>query len=228
MSALNAKNIKAPSNKGPKVQQDEIAIGNYMARVAQIVDLGVRPRDKWDPSSNSYIIDTEKAPCQQMKVTYEFVTEFCKKEDGTPDEDKPRWLSEDLNLFSLDIDLATSTKRYKAIDPLLEKDGDWVQLVGMPCMVTVVHKKNGKAKIGSVTPAIKGIPVPELKNEPKVFLIDDPDMEVFGSLPEWIQDKVKTAINFKGSKLDKALNGEQPVEPKVEDKMPEIDEDIPW
>ena len=198
--ALNAKKIQAPTSKA-RVQQEELPVGNYMCRVAQIVDLGIRPREKWDTVTNGYVIDNEKAPCQVMMVTYEFTTEFVKDAKGVEDQEKPRWLSETLNLFSLDIDLATSTKRYKAIDPLISKDGDWTQLVGAPCMVTIVQKKNGKSKIGSVAPAIKGVPMPELKNEPKVFLMDDPDMEIFGSLPEWLQEKITTALNYQGSEL---------------------------
>lgn len=240
--ALNAKTIKTPSKA--RVQQDELPVGNYMCRIAQVLDLGVRPREKWDTGSNSYVVDTEKAPCQVMMVTYEFTTEFVKDAEGVEDETKPRWLSETLNLFSLDVDLATSTKRYKAIDPTLSQDGDWTKLVGAPCMVTIVHKKNGKSKIGSVAPSIKGIPFPEMKNDPKVFLIDEPDMEIFGSLPDWIQEKVKEAINFKGSALDVALNGGTPVKQEDKDAVtdttdepaptstttptPKFDEDMPW
>ena len=209
--ALNAKKIKATTQK--RVEQEELAVSNYQCRIAQVIDLGVRPRDKWDVGSNSYIVDPDKAPCQQMMVTYEFGTEFVKDEDGVEDETKPRWLSETLNLFSLDVDLATSTKRYKAIDPSESKGGDWTELVGMPCTVTIVHKKNGKAKIGSVTPAMKGVPYPELKNDPKVFLIDEPDMEVFNSLPDWLKEKIKEAINFPDSALAGEL-GEAPQEPQ--------------
>lgn len=212
--ALNAKKIKATTQK--RVEQDELAISNYQCRIAQVVDLGVRPRDKWDVGSNSYIVDPDKAPCQQMMVTYEFGTEFVKGENGVEDETKPRWLSETLNLFSLEVDLATSTKRYKAIDPSESRGGDWTELVGMPCTVTIVHKKNGKAKIGSVTPAMKGVPYPELKNDPKVFLIDEPDMEVFNSLPDWLKEKIKEAINYKGSTLAEEL-GDVP-KPKPEEE----------
>ncbi len=234
--ALNAKKIKSQSKA--RVQQDEIAVGNYMCRVAQVIDLGVRPREKWDTVSNSYVIDNEKAPAQNMMVTYEFCTEFVKDAEGVDDETKPRWLSESMFLFSLDVDLATSTKRYKAIDPTLTFDGDWTKLVGEPCMVTIVHKKSGKAKIGSVAPAPKGMPFPELKNEPKVFLMDEPDMEVFGSLPEWLQEKAKEALSFKGSPLEAVLNGgevstpvkeEKPVEAPTEPSVASDEgDDVPW
>lgn len=211
--ALNANTIKSASK--PRVQQDELEIGTYMCRVAQVVDMGIRPREKWDTATNSYVIDDEKAPAQAMMVTYEFTTEFVKDAAGVEQEDKPRWLSESLFLFSLEVDLATSTKRYKAIDPTMSADGDWTKLVGFPCMVTIVHKKNGKSKIGSVTPMPKGIPVAELKNEPKVFLMDEPDLEIFKSLPEWLQTKIKDSLNYKGSALQLMLDGGEPAKTTV-------------
>lgn len=230
---LNASTIKTSSK--PRVQQDELPIGTYMCRVAQVIDMGVRPREKWDTATNSFIVDDSKAPAQAMMVTYEFTTEFVKDAEGNEDENKPRWLSENLFLFSLEVDLATSTKRYKAIDPSMAAGGDWTKLVGAPCMVTIVHKKNGKAKIGSVTPVPKGIPVVELKNEAKVFLMDEPDMEIFKSLPEWLQTKIQESLNFKGSALQKALGGEAPVDepqhnPEPQEPAPaeDKDDDIPW
>ncbi len=210
--SLNAKTIKAVSNK--RVQQDELPIGNYLCRIAQVIDLGVRPREKWDTTTNSYVIDTEKAPAQFMMVTYEFGTEFVKDKDGVPDEAKPRWLSETIPLFNLEVDLATSTKRYKAIDPQNSAEGDWTRLVNAPCMVMIAHKASGKAKIGAVTSAIAGVPFPELKNAPKTFVMDAPDMEVFGSLPEWVQEKITTALNFADTALAGKLGGRKESSPE--------------
>lgn len=232
--ALNASTITTTSK--PRVQQEELPIGTYMTRVAQVIDMGIRPREKWDPATNGYVVDYSKAPAQAMMVTYEFTTEFVKDAEGNEDENKPRWLSENLFLFSLEVDLATSTKRYKAIDPTMAAGGDWTKLVGAPCMVTVVHKKNGKAKIGSVTPVPKGIPVAELKNDAKVFLMDEPDMEIFKSLPEWLQTKIQESLNFKGSALEAVIGGapapqEQPQEPvpqAPQEPAGEKDGGMPW
>ena len=66
---------------------------------------------------------------------------------------------------------------------------------------------------------------PELKNPAKVFDLDNPDMVVFGSLPQWLQDKIKGNLNFNGSKLQAALGGEKQPEkaapPPVEDEQEE-------
>ncbi|AFE86191.1 hypothetical protein [Salinivibrio phage CW02] len=204
--SLNVKKMKSQGGK-KRVPQDELEVGNYLCRVAQVIDLGIHHREKWDTSQSKFVIDNDKAPAQKIMVTYEFGTVFVKDAEGNEEESKPRWLSEELYLYPLDVDLATSTKRYKAIDPKEAADGDWSLLVNAPCNVTIAHKKSGKAKIGAVTPAMAGIPYPEMKNEPKVLLIDQPDLEVFGSLPDWLQEKITSSLEFEGSALHAALNG---------------------
>jgi hypothetical protein len=63
--------------------------------------------------------------------------------------------------------------------------------------------------------------VPPLVNPPKVFDLDEPDMDVFGSIPEWIQKKIKGNLNFQGSVLQRNLGAapapaEAPAEPPVD------------
>lgn len=46
---------------------------------------------------------------------------------------------------------------------------------------------------------------PELVNPVKVFDIDEPDMEIFWSLPEWLQNKIKENLEYGGSVLEKLV-----------------------
>lgn len=223
-----------------RAPQAELEIGNYFCRVAQVIDLGLQYKDEWDDKAGKFFQDTSQAPVNKLMVTYEFVTEFMKDEQGNDLEDKPRWFSETLPLYALTNDKANSTKRYMAIDPTKEHGGDWSKLGGAPCTVTVAHKKGGKAKIGNVAPPMKGMPVPELKNPVKIFDLSEPDLEIFRSLPEWLQEKIKENLEYKGSALEKLLAGgvveaqEKPEEvveehPKEEPELVEgEDEDNPW
>ena len=201
---LNAGKIKAPQGSG--VQQEPLEPGNYLARLVQVIDLGLQPQQPYQGQ--------DKPPAYEVMLTYELGTEFILDEDGNPVEDKPRWISETMPLHSLDSDLAKSTKRIKTLDPKLESGGDLTKLVNSPCTVTVVTRPSKKdpAKIymnvGNVTPPMKGVPVPELVNPPKVFDLGDPDMEIFGSLPEWLQEKVKSNLEYQGSILQQKLEGE--------------------
>lgn len=234
MAGLNAKKVKfSGGNNGPK--QEAIEAGTYPCRVVQVIDLGLQPQRPYKGE--------EKPPAHEMMVTYEFVDEFCLDEDGKELEDKPRWLSETMPLRSLESDLAKSTKRYKALDPDCVHDGDFTELVGATCMVTITCKpnkdgedRNYVANVSTMRPK-ESAKCPELVNPAKVFLLDEPDLEILSSLPQWLQDKIKDNLEFAGSELEAALKGGGKVEPKKEAKPEKKEEpqeeeaedgDEPW
>jgi hypothetical protein len=145
-------------------------------------------------------------------LTYELVDVFMQDENGNDIEDKPRWISEKFPIYSMDNDLAKSTKRYRAIDPGDEFGGDISQLLGQPCMVTIVHKESKGVtydNVGNVSPMSPRqiAKCPELVNKGVVFTLDEPDIEVFNSLPSWIQVEVKANLEYNGSALQAALKG---------------------
>lgn len=210
--ALNSNKAQPPA--GGFKRADPIEAGNYMGRVVQVLDLGLQPQRPYKGE--------EKPPANEIMLTYELGTEFLKDDDGNDLLDKPRWLSETFPLRHAKSELAKSTKRMVAFDPKGLLEGDFSQLPGMTCTITVgvwVSKQDAE-KMGNnvinVTPAMKGFPVPELVNPPKVFDLDEPDMEVFGSLPEWLQDKIKSNLNFAGSQLDAVLS--DGADPKAAEK----------
>jgi hypothetical protein len=214
--SLNAK--KAPKTGGGDksvVTQEALEAGTYPARVVSIIDLGLQPQRPFQGQ--------EKPPKQEIKITYELLDEFCLDENGEEMEDKPRWVSEDIPFNNLDVDLAKSTKRYYALDPDGELDGDFTQLLGLPCLVTL-NATQGKGKnadrvFNNVTTisqmrakdAKKAAP---LVNDSKFFSCSEPDLDVFRSLPEFQQDKIKSNLEYNGSALQAALEG------KGEDEVP--------
>lgn len=205
---LNAKKVPMNGGTGKGPQQEAIEAGTYPARVVQILDLGLQEQRPYQGE--------EKPPAHEIMLTYEFLDEFCVDEAGEDMEDKPRWLSETMPLRNLESDLAKSTKRYKALDPNDVHDGDFIALIGTPCMVTVVNNP-GKGKNADKTYTnIVGVSTmrpkeakkaPELINPSKIFLLDEPDLEVLGSLPDWLQDKIKGNLEFRGSVLEHTLEG---------------------
>ena len=232
--ALNAKRVavQATGNK-----QEPMEAGTYPCRVVQIIDLGVQPQRAFDGNA--------KPPIQHIRITYEFTDEFCLDDGGKEQDDKPRWLSEDIPFHSLSADLAKSTKRYKAIDPQDNFDGDFTQLVGCACNVTIVNSEGKGKNVGKVYNNIGAVTsmrdrdakkCAELVNEPTVFLMDEPDKKAWGKLPQWLQDKIKAAIDFEQSPLAKVLAGGEPdkQEPKPEPKQEPVaddgeeDSDKPW
>jgi len=214
--ALNARKVASTSNSGSA--QDPIEVGSYPCRIVQIIDCGLQTQRAYQGK--------EKAPAYEIMMTYEFTDEFCLDDDDEEDTSKPRWLSETFPFHSLDMDLAKSTKRYKALDPKEVHEGDFTALIDMPCTVTVVQNDGKGKNAGKVYNNISAVSamrskdaanVADLVNEPKVFVLDDPDLTIFNSLPQWLQDKLKDNLEFGGSELEKALTG-TPKKPKAKAK----------
>jgi hypothetical protein len=216
--ALNARKVKSAPKANAQAAMDA---GTYPARLVQVIDFGIQEQRPFKGEA--------KPPAHEVMWTYEFLDEFCKDEDGEDQEDKPRWLSESFPLYSLEADLAKSTKRYYALDPEEVHEGDHTRLVGSACMVTINQYeskgvlRNGVSSVAAMRPK-EAAKAPELVNPPKVFIIDEPDLEVFKSLPDWMQEKIKEGLEFTGSALDDALNGDKPApkaQPKKGRKAPE-------
>jgi hypothetical protein len=210
--ALNANNVpRTSSGKRPPVLDE----GAYPARLVWVIDLGLQPQDafKGEP----------KPPAYALQTVYESSDEYMPNEDGEPDETKPRWFWDDFPLYPLKSDLAKSTKRYYALDPNEQAGGDWAQLIGNPVNIALTKSKgkdgndyNNVGGTSSVRPK-DAAKLPKLINEPKVFDLSDPDIDVFLSLPAKLQEKIKSNLNFEGSLLQKRLK-EHTGKPKEEVK----------
>lgn len=203
---------------------DPLEPGVYPARVVQVIDLGLQEQKAFKGE--------DKPPRYTLYVTYEILDEFLKDEDGNDIEDKPRWLSEKFALLPLDSDLATSTKRYLALDPAMEFKGDWSQLLGEPCMITVTnfeYKGSIRDKVSSISAMRpkEAKNAPALINDPKMFDTANPDMEVFYSLPQFLQDLITTEnLDYPGSELEKAVKGYKKPEKTQKEESPRIEEDV--
>lgn len=220
--ALNAKNAGNGGGNENRIAQKNLEPGNYPARLVQVLDLGLQAQRPFQGK--------DKPPVQEIGLTYELVDEFMKDEDGNDILDKPRWISEQIPLHNLKADRAKSTLRYNALDPQGVFGGDFSQLVDTPCMVTVVNNTSGDKvydNVGAVGPmrARDAAQLPPLVNEAKVFDLDAPDKAVFESLPQWLQDKIRSNLNFNGSPLQKLVGNAAPKEEKKEEKAKPVKKD---
>lgn len=214
--ALNARKASGGGSK-----QAPMEAGTYPARTVQMIDYGVQKQNDYQGQ--------KKNPVNEVGITYEFLDEFMKDEDGEDKLDKPRWLSERVPLHNLNSDKAKSTKRYYALDPNEEHAGDFSKLTDIPCMVTVVNNEKDGNVYTNIA-AVSAMRAKDIKNAgplvnpPKVFSLDDPDMTIFGSLPEWVQDKIKQNLDFGGSKLE-ALLKDAPKKEKAKKEDKPVDEE---
>ena len=202
--SLNVKNIKTESKFERPPSLDA---GTYPGAPVQVIGLGLQEQRAWKGET--------KSPRQMLKITYELADEFMLDEEGKEDESRPRWVSEDFPLHSLEADLATSTKRYNAMDPTLEHGGDFSKLLGSPCLI-VLSADPSKKDADVIYNNVKDVNAMRAKdaakaaglvNPTKVFDFYDPDFEVFQSLPEWIQNTIKEGLDYEGSTLEGLVNG---------------------
>jgi len=211
--ARNANN-QAESGGGNSKQTHPALDGNHAARIVQVIFLGVQEQRAFQ--------GTPKPPIDQIRVTYELSHEFMLDEDGNAQADKPLWQSETLAFHNSSVDLATSTKRFKAYRPDVSNPADFVwddSLLGLPVQVVLKSREVTKGKhAGKTFTDVKGVSSkvqlpgyeqPELVN-PAVFFDpadDDVDVEVFNALPDWLQDQIKGGLDYATSPLSVALAG---------------------
>lgn len=212
---------KAQANNNKAfVQQPEMEAGTYPARLVQILDLGLQPARK-------FVGKPEGKPTNRIMLTYEFVDSFMVDEEGNELEDKPRWFSEEVNWYGIwEGARGTGAERYAAFDPDGAYEGDLASCIEAPVMVTITINRKGEkvyVNIDNVAAMRKrdAEKCPELKNPPKIFDTEEPNMEIFNKLPEWLREKIKGNLNYAGSALEKAIaqgGSDEKAKPVEEDK----------
>ncbi len=191
------------------------AEGMQAAVLVQIIGLGLQPQRPFQGQ--------EKPPARMVQFTYELYNDV---HDFGGDQ-KPLIISESMPFSG--NEKSRLYKRVKGIDPdFRQSKGDLSKLVGLPVMIQIVHQP-GKgpaagrvfANIGAVTPAMKGMPVPQDTFNQK-FLYDPykHDEALFQLLPQFLRDKIN-------SRLDGDTNATttKPTEPDTTAPAQETDEE---
>lgn len=181
---------------------EPLAEGAYPARIYQIVHVGTYP-------------DYTGALKNKVRLTFEFPTELkvFKEENG----EQPQVLSQEYTVSFHEksqlrkvID-ACDPKALKSIDgDGFVEEYDIESLLGKSCLVTVIHKeaKTGDAvyaNIGNCTVMPKGMECPSQINESRVLNYDAFNKEVFLAQPQFVQDKIKSSLEYKALFEDKGL-----------------------
>jgi len=87
---------------------------------------------------------------------------------------------------------------------------DITKLMGVPCMVNVIHVTSGAGNqyesVTSITPLPKGMEKPKQVNKTFEFSLDDFNEELFSSFPEFIKEK----INSSAERLEATPKNVQP------------------
>lgn len=224
--------------KKPSAQRALLTAGSNMARLVQVIDLGLQERMPFKGQ--------DKPPAYELYLTFEFPDERIEV-DG---ESRPMWKSK--RIVQSTFDKSNCVKWYNVLDPTNKHRGNWGKLLGQECAVLIVHEE-GKGKnagrtfdkIADIMPLMKGVQVPPLENDPVSFDTLSPNMEVFEAMPDFLQNIIKGNLEFDGSKLQRLLEGsptpytarapgDAPEDQDSDDPRPDVpdagdeDGDEPW
>lgn len=226
--ALNANTVS-----GKQSTFVPLEAGSYPARLVGVIDLGLQAQPDFKGQ--------KKEPARMLALTYELSDEFMADEDGEPNPERPRWITEQIKFYNLTADKAISTQRYKTLDPNETHGGDWVALLGSPVLLSIVQNPS-KGRIYENVAGISAMrakdaaKLPELVNETISFDLDQPDPEVWKRVPKFLQEKIKANLEYAGSALEKLLGGTTAAKPeqkgktnlKVVSNTEEESDDIPY
>lgn len=82
---------------------------------------------------------------------------------------------------------------------------DVSKLVGAYCMLNITHSESGNGKVYANIAGISPVPAALKNSKPagvhkdQVFDLNNPNMDVYESLPKWLQDKIAESPEFDGA-----------------------------
>lgn len=170
--------------------------GTQGARILHVIDLGVQEKAPYQGKP--------KPPARTVVINFELTNDKFEYNG----EQVPHRISTKELTVSNDPKSAMF-KVMNSLDPQGKMDGDLANYLNLPCLCTVVHnevvkdsEKRTYANIAGLLPAPEGFPIPELHDKAVLFNFDEPTLEGYSELPKYIHDKMKKAVNYKGSKVE--------------------------
>lgn len=182
--------IEATNDSQPR---ELIPSGNHIARCYSMVHVG---------TNKEIIMGTEKI-LNKVRITWELPQEMRVFDESKGEQ--PMVISKEYTLSmheksNLRKDL--ESWRGKGFTEEEAKSFDVAQLLGVACLVNVIHKKanngNEYANISSITTLIKGMECPAQINPTFEFNYTDKfDSLIVESFPDFIKDKIKSSSEYK-------------------------------
>lgn len=180
--------IVATNNSQPR---EIIPGGNYVARCFQMIQIGTIEEE----------IMGEKKTLHKVIINFELPTELKEFKDG--EGEKPYAISKE---FTLSLHEKASLRKFlagwrsKDFTEEEAKSFDITRLLGVPCLLNVIHKtsKAGSvyAEISNASPVPKGMTVPPQINNSRALSYDSFDWDLFTSLPDFIKQKMQRSAEY--------------------------------
>lgn len=158
--------------------------GVYMAICTGIIDLGEQYSEKFKTYANKIL----------------FVWELVGETVEVDGEQKPRQLSKE---FSISSSKKSNLRGFiSSWNGKTYSDDEFADLeifdqIGKACQLQVVLNETGEyANVDNLMQLPKGFPIPKSESTPILWDMDRWNDEVFATIPEWIQEKIKASTQF--------------------------------
>jgi len=164
--------------------------GNHIARCYSMIDLGTSYNEM-------YKLDQHK-----VRISWELPNEkvIFQQERG----EQPFSISKDFTISmneKANLRKMLESWRGKGFNEVEAERFDITKLLGIPCMLNVIHKTSAKgnqyADIASISPIPKGTLAPDQINSTFEFSLTEWSEDKFNKLPEWIQTQIKASHEYK-------------------------------
>lgn len=209
--------INATSN-GTK--RELIPAGNYIARCYEMIEIG---------TVNEVIMGTAKQ-LHKVRITWELPTELrvFNEEKG----EQPLVISKEYTLSmheKSNLRKMLASWRGKDFTEEEAKSFDITVLVGIPCMLNIIHKPKKTdpssifEEIGSISAMPKGMRPPAPINKNFVLSYDNFSEEKFAGLPDFIKNKMVGSLEYAALKTPNSKQMNQ-----AEDLNSDTDNDLPF
>jgi hypothetical protein len=175
-------------NTGTK--REPIPQGNYVARCYQMIEIGTVQEE----------FEGQKKIMHKVRIGWELPTEQRVFDEAKGEQ--PLVISNEYTLSMHEkskLRAILQSWRGKAFSEEEAKSFDITKLIGVPCMLNIIHKvtPNGTyANIGSVAPIPKGLECPPQINPTFVLSYDNFDYGAYMGLPDFIKAKMQTSLEF--------------------------------
>ena len=182
------------AKKGEAFEKELIEAGNYVARCYKMIEIGTVEEE---------FLGVKKQ-MHKVRIGWELPTEL--KTFNPEKGEQPCVIDKEYTLSLADkanLRKDLQSWRGKAFSDDEAEAFDITKLLGVPCMLNIIHVQGKKdptktyQAIGSVSPMPKGLVCPPQVNDTFVFDYENFDDEKFNSLPDFLKEQIVKTPEYK-------------------------------
>lgn len=190
--------------------------GMHVARCYRLIDLGTQPKT---------FQGQHKGEGRKIMVGWELLGDE-RMTDGRPFMINKSYFLSLHEKSSLRKDL--ESWRGRPFSGAEEAGFDVAKLIGAYCLLNIIQEQgqdgNEYTRISAITPMLKGMAKPDPVNDPVIFDLDSPDMELFEKFSDKMKDIIRNSREWKA----KSAGSKPSTTASAPGAFADMDDDIPW